>query len=210
MWSYGHRNVQGIGWDASGRMYASEFGQNTWDELNRIEPGHNYGWPVVEGMGTAADVARGFTRPLAVWPTDDASPSGIAVGRGAVWMAALRGERLWRVPLRADGSVGTPRALLQGRYGRLARRDLRAERRPRRHHEQPVTGQPHPRRRPHAAAHASLTSFQYESLRVMRPSSARSNRSQPRTSTRSPSVVVPVSIQRETPRSPQTQCSSSP
>ncbi|MGN6612879.1 MAG: PQQ-dependent sugar dehydrogenase [Angustibacter sp.] len=119
VWSYGHRNVQGIGWDAAGRMYASEFGQNTWDELNRIEPGRNYGWPVVEGMGTDADVARGFTRPLAVWPTDDASPSGIAVGRGAVWMAALRGERLWRVPLGADGSVGRPEALLQGRYGRL-------------------------------------------------------------------------------------------
>lgn len=119
VWSYGHRNVQGIGWDASGRMYASEFGQNTWDELNRIEPGRNYGWPVVEGRGTAADVARGFTRPLAVWPTDEASPSGIAVGRGAVWMAALRGERLWRVPLRADGTTGTPAPLLQGRYGRL-------------------------------------------------------------------------------------------
>jgi glucose/arabinose dehydrogenase len=119
VWSYGHRNVQGIGWDASGRMYASEFGQNTWDELNRIEPGRNYGWPVVEGMGTAADVARGFTRPLAVWPTDEASPSGIAVGRGAVWLAALRGERLWRVPLADDCSVGRPQALLQGRYGRL-------------------------------------------------------------------------------------------
>lgn len=119
VWTYGHRNVQGIGWDSGGRMYASEFGQNAWDELNRIEPGRNYGWPVVEGMGTAADVARGFTRPLAVWPTDASSPSGIAVGRGAIWMAALRGERLWRVPLAADGTVGEPEALLTGRYGRL-------------------------------------------------------------------------------------------
>ncbi|MFC6008754.1 PQQ-dependent sugar dehydrogenase [Angustibacter luteus] len=119
VWSYGHRNVQGIGWDDEGRMYASEFGQDTWDELNRILPGRDYGWPDVEGMGTAADVARGFTRPLAVWRTDDASPSGIAVGRGAVWLAALRGQRLWRVPLAADGSVGRPVALLAGRYGRL-------------------------------------------------------------------------------------------
>ncbi len=119
VWSYGHRNVQGIGWDSAGRMYASEFGQNTWDELNRIEPGRDYGWPDVEGMGTAADVRRGYTRPLAVWRTSDASPSGIAVGRGAVWMAALRGQRLWRVPLADDGSVGRPQALLQGRYGRL-------------------------------------------------------------------------------------------
>lgn len=119
VWSYGHRNVQGIGWDDAGRMYASEFGQDTWDELNRIEPGRDYGWPVVEGMGTAADVGRGFTPPLAVWPTDDASPSGLAVGHGAVWLAALRGERLWRVPLRADGTVGPPEALLRSRFGRL-------------------------------------------------------------------------------------------
>jgi glucose/arabinose dehydrogenase len=119
VWSLGHRNVQGLGWDSQGRMFASEFGQNTWDELNRIEPGHNYGWPDVEGRGSAADVRRGLTNPLVVWRTDEASPSGIAVGRGAVWLAALRGERLWRVPLNQDGSVGTPQALLQDRLGRL-------------------------------------------------------------------------------------------
>jgi glucose/arabinose dehydrogenase len=119
VWTSGHRNVQGIGWDDQGRMFASEFGQNTWDELNRIEPGHNYGWPDVEGMGSSTDVQRGFTNPLVVWRTDEASPSGLAVGDGAVWLAALRGERLWRVPVRADGSVGTPQSLLQGRLGRL-------------------------------------------------------------------------------------------
>lgn len=119
VWSYGHRNVQGLGWDDHGRMYASEFGQDTWDELNRILPGHNYGWPQVEGMGDAADVRRGFTPPLVVWPTDDASPSGLAIGRGAVWLAALRGQRLWRVPLNADGATGQPTSLLHNEYGRL-------------------------------------------------------------------------------------------
>lgn len=119
VWSYGHRNVQGIGWDGAGRMYASEFGQNAWDELNLIQPGRNYGWPLVEGMGSAADVRRGFTNPLIVWRTSDASPSGIAVGRGAVWLAALRGERLWRVPIGVSGQVGEPVALLRGQFGRL-------------------------------------------------------------------------------------------
>ncbi len=119
VWTSGHRNVQGIGWDAKGRMFASEFGQDTWDELNRILPGRNYGWPDVEGRGSAADVQRGFTNPLVVWPTDEASPSGLAVGDGSIWLAALRGQRLWRVPLHADGSVGTPQSLLHDRLGRL-------------------------------------------------------------------------------------------
>jgi len=54
------------------------------------------------------------------WATDEASPSGIAIGRdGAVYLAALRGESLWRVPLNPDGSAGRPRRLLSGVYGRL-------------------------------------------------------------------------------------------
>jgi len=119
VWSLGHRNVQGIGWDRSGRMFASEFGQNTWDELNRILPGRNYGWPRVEGMGTASDVRRGYTRPLRVWRPSQASPSGLAVSGDAIYLAALRGQRLWRVPLAANGATGTPQSLLQGRLGRL-------------------------------------------------------------------------------------------
>ena len=115
VWSLGHRNVQGMAWDAAGRMYASEFGQDTWDELNLIKAGANYGWPTVEGKAGRA----GFTDPLVQWPTDDASPSGIAVGRdGNVYVAALQGRALWQVPV-ANGSAGTPRKLLAGRYGRL-------------------------------------------------------------------------------------------
>ncbi|MCB2176844.1 MAG: PQQ-dependent sugar dehydrogenase [Actinomycetales bacterium] len=113
MWSYGHRNVQGVGWDPSGRMYASEFGQNTADELNVIEPGANYGWPTVEGVGNVA----GLVDPVVTWPTDDASPSGIVVTADAVYLAALRGERLWQVPA-PGGVVGEPRVALDG-LGRL-------------------------------------------------------------------------------------------
>ncbi len=116
VWSYGHRNPQGIAWDASGRMWASEFGQDTWDELNVIRPGANYGWPTVEGQ----EGREGFVDPVRQWATKDASPSGIAIGPdGAVLMAALRGESLWKIPVEADGSTQEPQRLLQGEYGRL-------------------------------------------------------------------------------------------
>lgn len=116
VWSMGHRNVQGIAWDPSGRMWASEFGQDTWDELNVITPGANYGWPTVEGQAGRA----GFVDPVRQWATDDASPSGIAIGPdGAVLIAALKGQSLWKVPVAADGSTGEPQRLLQGEFGRL-------------------------------------------------------------------------------------------
>ncbi|QGH68486.1 sorbosone dehydrogenase family protein [Pseudactinotalea sp. HY158] len=113
VWSYGHRNVQGIGWTDDGRMYASEFGENSFDELNLIEPGGNYGWPAVEGW--AGDPQ--YVDPLVTWPTSEASPSGIAVTDDGVWVAALRGERLWFVPLEPGGAVGEPRDYLD--LGRL-------------------------------------------------------------------------------------------
>ncbi|WP_017236015.1 PQQ-dependent sugar dehydrogenase [Streptomyces sp. SS] len=115
VYSYGHRNVQGIAWDAEGRLWAAEFGQNTWDELNLIEPGRNYGWPEAEGRAGRS----GFVDPVAQWPTSEASPSGIAYARGAIWMAGLRGERLWRVPLSGAERSGEPEAFLTGEYGRL-------------------------------------------------------------------------------------------
>ncbi len=110
--------MQGIGWDDEGRMYASEFGQNTFDELNLIEPGGNYGWPVVEGTGGK----DGFVDPLLTWEPAEASPSGIAVHGGAVYVAGLRGQRLWQVPLAEigeTGQVGEPQAHFTGEYGRL-------------------------------------------------------------------------------------------
>ncbi|MFD3568537.1 PQQ-dependent sugar dehydrogenase [Streptomyces sp. NPDC058671] len=115
VYSYGHRNVQGIAWDAAGRLWAAEFGQNTWDELNLVESGKNYGWPEVEGRTGRA----GFVDPVAQWPTSEASPSGIAFARGAIWMAGLRGERLWRVPLSGAERSGDPEAFLTEEYGRL-------------------------------------------------------------------------------------------
>lgn len=114
VWSYGHRNPQGLAWDDDGRMWASEFGQNTWDELNLIQRGRNYGWPQVEGR---SDNDK-YVNPVAQWHTDEASPSGIAIAKGAVYMAALRGSRLWQIPLRGR-RVGEPRDFFVNKYGRL-------------------------------------------------------------------------------------------
>ena len=114
VYSWGHRNVQGLAFDEAGRLWASEFGQNTWDELNLIEPGDNYGWPEVEGTGGGDE----FTDPQVVWDTSDASPSGLAFWDGSLWMSALAGETLWEIPL--DGAeAGDPIPHLRGEYGRL-------------------------------------------------------------------------------------------
>ncbi len=114
VWSLGHRNVQGLAFDDEGRLWASEFGDSTYDEINLIEPGANYGWPVVEGPGGGDD----YVDPLVTWPTSAASPSGMAYADGHLWVGALRGERLWRVPVRGD-RLGEPTAFLEGDYGRV-------------------------------------------------------------------------------------------
>jgi glucose/arabinose dehydrogenase len=116
VYSLGHRNVQGLAWDAQGRLFATEFGQNEFDEVNLIQAGRNYGWPEVEGEGDT-DGGR-YTNPLVTWGTDEASPSGAAIAGNTLYVAALRGERLWAVPLRGD-RAGEPRAELRDRYGRL-------------------------------------------------------------------------------------------
>jgi glucose/arabinose dehydrogenase len=114
VWSFGHRNVQGLAF-VDGQLWASEFGQSTFDELNRIDAGANYGWPVHEGTGGAAE---GYTDPQATWGTDVASPSGLAFAGDALWMAALRGNRLWKIPV-TDQTAGQPEAYFVGEYGRM-------------------------------------------------------------------------------------------
>ncbi|MRG60182.1 PQQ-dependent sugar dehydrogenase [Agromyces sp. CFH 90414] len=122
-WSIGHRNPQGLAWDADGRLWAAEFGQNTWDELNLVTRGANYGWPIVEGQ---AGDGR-FTDPVAQWATSEASPSGLAIVGDSAVLASLRGERLWTVaPLSGVAPAAgrpaiapTATAWFAGEFGRL-------------------------------------------------------------------------------------------
>ncbi|MGR0159671.1 PQQ-dependent sugar dehydrogenase [Paenarthrobacter nitroguajacolicus] len=115
VYSYGHRNVQGLAWDSEGRLWATEFGPDVDDELNLIIPGGNYGWPTVTG----APGRSGLIDAKVVWPsTSEASPSGLEVVDGVAYTGALRGQRLWAIPLSGE-EAGTPVAYFTGQYGRL-------------------------------------------------------------------------------------------
>lgn len=125
VYALGFRDPQGITWDAQGRLYADEFGPDRDDEVNVVVPNGNYGWPEVTGV--ARDPR--FIDPIVVRQPSVASWSGNAVLRGGaipqwegdLFVAALRGQRLYRFDLAGDGSgavVGTEE-LLAGQFGRL-------------------------------------------------------------------------------------------
>lgn len=114
IYSSGHRNVQGITFGPDGTMYASELGHRTWDEVNVLRPGIDYGWPETEGI--AGDTGRA---PIFTIHPDDASPSGVAYAGGSIWMGALSGQRLWQLPVTGDQPTGDPIAHLVGEYGRI-------------------------------------------------------------------------------------------
>jgi glucose/arabinose dehydrogenase len=116
IWSYGHRNVQGFAWDSARRMWAIEFGQNRFDEVNLIEPGRNYGWPIVEGFGDT-DGGR-FTNPKVAWPTDEASPSGAAIVGKTLYIGGLQARAVLRVALNGTNASKLP-ALFADEYGRI-------------------------------------------------------------------------------------------
>lgn len=114
IYSSGHRNVQGIAFGPDGTGYASELGHRTWDEVNVLRPGLDYGWPETEGV--AGDTGE---PPIFTIHPDDASPSGIAYAHGSLWMGALGGQRLWQLPVDAGAAAGEPIEHYAGTYGRI-------------------------------------------------------------------------------------------
>jgi glucose/arabinose dehydrogenase len=114
VWSLGHRNVQGVAWDAAGRLWASEHGSSAHDEINLIQPGRNYGWPEVQGRETR----EGLVAPVLESGDETWAPSGIAILHDTLYVAGLRSQRLLKIALAGD-KVGSVTALLKGEYGRL-------------------------------------------------------------------------------------------
>lgn len=114
-WSFGHRNVQGVAWEPDGTMWATEFGEKTTDELNRIVRGANYGWPGTEGRGGP----DGTRDPFATWsPTSTCSPAGVAIARNRAWIGALAGQSLYSVVL-GGADAGRIRRHFRGDVGRI-------------------------------------------------------------------------------------------
>lgn len=127
VWSLGHRNVQGLAFDATGQLWAAEFGPARDDEVNRIVAGGNYGWPHVTGTATTrAGVPGSFLPAAVVEQPPVASWSGATVttehvgiaGPNTLLVAALRGQRVWALSLDGDRVVER-RELFTDRFGRL-------------------------------------------------------------------------------------------
>ena len=114
IYSSGHRNVQGIAFGPDGTPYASELGHRTWDEVNALRAGADYGWPRTEGIAGSTGEA-----PITTLHPDEASPSGVAYAGGSLWIGALGGQRLWQLPVQGRAATADPIAHLAGDYGRI-------------------------------------------------------------------------------------------
>ncbi|WP_408098787.1 PQQ-dependent sugar dehydrogenase [Peredibacter sp. HCB2-198] len=118
IWSSGHRNVQGLALrPGTNELFEVEHGPTGGDELNIIEQGNNYGWPLVtrgEPAGELGQSAPGFIDPITSW-TPAIAPSGIAFYQGDLYVACLRGQQIRRISL--DGTTVTNQEVLFSNAG---------------------------------------------------------------------------------------------
>ena len=122
VYSFGHRNPQGMDWHpVTGDLWATEHGQTGNDEVNVIDSGVNYGWPIIEADQTRPDMAAPivFYNP-AVAPSGAAFYRGTAIPafRNQLFVATLRGMAIIRLTVDGRRVTGQER-LLENRYGRL-------------------------------------------------------------------------------------------
>ncbi len=120
IYSYGHRNSQGLAWDNKGRLWATEHGRSGilsgYDELNIIEAGKNYGWPVIQGD----EKREGMESPVTQSGSDETwAPAGAVYLNGSIFFTGLRGESVYEARISEDGGVNSVIAHLRGTFGRL-------------------------------------------------------------------------------------------
>ena len=115
VWSYGHRNPQGLAFDSQGRLWEQEFGNSIMDETNLIVKGGNYGWPACEGTSGSCS---GFIAPKHTYSVASGSCSGIAIVRDVLYVACLRGTRMYREVISGSSLVNV-QTFFQGTFGRL-------------------------------------------------------------------------------------------
>lgn len=120
VWSYGHRNSQGIAWDHLGRMWQTEHGRSGattgFDELNLVEKGKNYGWPVIQG----SDTRDGMVTPVHnSGPNETWAPASLTFAHGSLFFGGLQGNTLYQAKIEPNGSVGGIQKYLTGKFGRL-------------------------------------------------------------------------------------------
>ena len=111
IYSYGHRNPQGITWDKSGRFWETEHGASTMDEINVINKGVNYGWPIITGEKTQ----QGMEAPILNSGSHTWAPAGAAYLNGSIFFAGLRGQALFEYNI--ESKILTPH--LKGEIGRI-------------------------------------------------------------------------------------------
>jgi len=118
VWSYGHRNPQGLAWDGQNRLWATEHGRSGvrsgYDELNLIEPGKNYGWPTIEGPEAMEDMVTPYLQSGA---NDTWAPAGVMFFAGSLYFGGLRGESLYQVKL--DESYPSVIGHFEKEFGRI-------------------------------------------------------------------------------------------
>lgn len=119
VYSYGHRNAQGLAWDSQGRLWATEHGRSGirsgLDEINLIEKGKNYGWPIVQGSQTKEGIV---TPVLHSGENTTWAPSGAAFWEGSIFFGGLRGEALYEAKINPDNTVSL-KTHLQNQFGRI-------------------------------------------------------------------------------------------
>lgn len=121
VWTYGHRNPQGLAFDSQGRLWLQEIGNSVLDETNLLEKGGNYGWPDCEGVLSQSGegcATAGFKAPAAIYPVAQASCSGLTIVNDVLYVACLRGNRVYKAVINNDSLTNVDQ-LFVGAYGSL-------------------------------------------------------------------------------------------